>query len=464
MNNLGKYIDCKLFTHRLITLSAFKYILIVLLFFTLIQFFLFWNDESVALDLNENEKDVKTIELLTEKFNLKDWLFSKLGRHPFRECEEKRCRLVKKNSFWQIASRESDLVLVHGPNLRFLRTQNRPANQLWAYLSMETPHLSYCSSYYSISDLDHVFNFTITYKSDSTIVSDYKTFDSWPHLPLYFQYMQQFRIVFKRFQHDDPKQKILNEIRAKKRTSTFTFWMVSNCLTTSNREKFVSEMLSHLNIDIYGKCNQNFPAKFSKFSDVYISPQANELKHYKFYLSFENSYCQDYVTEKYWQFASPSNIFDLHVVPIIRNSHKESYQTNAARLPVSYINANRFGSARELAAYLHYLNENQTAYEEYFKWKLDLVDNFRRVATENGVLDNDTSNELDRTIFSRRKMDVNELTMCRLCSILHNQTFLAENAKKKWSFSHWYNPKIDCSDTEFFSLKRKFLSLIGSCH
>ena len=35
----------------------------------------------------------------------------------------------------------------------------------------------------------------------------------------------------------------------------------------------------------------------------------------------------------------------------------------------SYINFADFGSAKELATYLQYLDQNETAYAEYFEWK-----------------------------------------------------------------------------------------------
>ena len=31
-------------------------------------------------------------------------------------------------------------------------------------------------------------------------------------------------------------------------------WMVSNCLTESNREGFVEDLRKHINIDVYGNC------------------------------------------------------------------------------------------------------------------------------------------------------------------------------------------------------------------
>ena len=48
-------------------------------------------------------------------------------------------------------------------------------------------------------------------------------------------------------------------------------------------------------LDQFGHCNKKACADNEK---CYDSMEGN----YKFYLSFENSLCQDYVTEKFWNF------------------------------------------------------------------------------------------------------------------------------------------------------------------
>ena len=45
-----------------------------------------------------------------------------------------------------------------------------------------------------------------------------------------------------------------------------------------------------------------------------------------------------------------------------------AYYTKLA-IPSSYINVLDFKSVKQLAEYLHYLNRNDTAYNEYFKWR-----------------------------------------------------------------------------------------------
>ena len=81
-------------------------------------------------------------------------------------------------------------------------------------------------------------------------------------------------------------------------------------------------------------------------------------KNYMFYLAFENSFCEDYVSEKLW------NHLNGNLVPIVYGS--ANYQAIAP--PHSYINAMDYDSPKDLADYLNYLMENTTAYYEYFEW------------------------------------------------------------------------------------------------
>ena len=81
-------------------------------------------------------------------------------------------------------------------------------------------------------------------------------------------------------------------------------------------------------------------------------------KNYMFYLSIENSICEDYVTEKFWKFLNGN------LVPVVLGG--ANYDKIAP--PHSFINAMDFSSPNDLAEYLKYLISNSTAYNEYFKW------------------------------------------------------------------------------------------------
>ena len=69
-------------------------------------------------------------------------------------------------------------------------------------------------------------------------------------------------------------------------------WFVSNCQAKSGRQEYVDELSRHIPVDVYGKCgSMNCPSSDDCFARV-AEP------NYFFYLSFENSLCDDYVTEK----------------------------------------------------------------------------------------------------------------------------------------------------------------------
>lgn len=81
--------------------------------------------------------------------------------------------------------------------------------------------------------------------------------------------------------------------------------------------------------------------------------------NYKFYLPFENSWCPDYITEK---FSRPL-LYDAF--PIVLGG--ANYSLFAP--PNSYINARDFSSPKELTKYLIILNKSDSLYASYFSWK-----------------------------------------------------------------------------------------------
>ena len=102
-------------------------------------------------------------------------------------------------------------------------------------------------------------------------------------------------------------------------------------------------------------------------------------KH-KFYLAFENSCCQDYVSEKIL------NAFRSGVVPVVAGPR--DYSTYAPT-DHSVINVRDFESPRHLAAYLDRVASNRTLYESYLSYKpsvgaAPLTEKFKAVWADRG--------------------------------------------------------------------------------
>ena len=79
---------------------------------------------------------------------------------------------------------------------------------------------------------------------------------------------------------------------------------------------------------------------------------------YKFYLAFENSICDDYITEKlYWTMRMGG------IIPVVLGGANYSQLVP----PRSVINVMGYSSPRALAEYLHKLDWNDALYNEYFQ-------------------------------------------------------------------------------------------------
>ncbi len=150
------------------------------------------------------------------------------------------------------------------------------------------------------------------------------------------------------------------ELRNK--TKTIACWIVSHCKTHGQREKYVGKLRKkYIDVDIYGSCGNG---KFfcPRHGTYHSEPQCNKMieSTYKYYLSFENSICKDYVTEKFFK------ILDLYVIPIVYGG--ADYTQHAPKGSHSYTDARKF-KPKELAAYLKILDADDALYNEYFWWK-----------------------------------------------------------------------------------------------
>ena len=147
-------------------------------------------------------------------------------------------------------------------------TWTRPPNQIWILWMLESPlHTA------SLKDMKDQVNWTATYRSDSTIVTPYEKF-----------------ITYKNSQFPTEADRNYAEGKTRK-----VAWFVSNCGARNKRLEYAEELAKYIDVDIYGACG---PYKCSRMDqDACLGILRRD---YKFYLAFENSNCDYYITEKFF--------------------------------------------------------------------------------------------------------------------------------------------------------------------
>ena len=109
----------------------------------------------------------------------------------------------------------------------------------------------------------------------------------------------------------------------------------------------------HIPVDVFGECGNKNCDQHKKGCHQYLED------NYKFYLSFENALCTDYVTEKLYRTLS------LDLVPVVMG--RADYSHFAP--PGSYIDIADFASPALLAKELWRRSEAEE-YCQHFWWKV----------------------------------------------------------------------------------------------
>ena len=140
------------------------------------------------------------------------------------------------------------------------------------------------------------------------------------------------------------------------RNKSYTaLWIVSNC-GVHDRNKYVKELQNNsVKVDVLGMCGRKDPCNRN------ISCLETLFSKYKFYIAFENSHCEDYISEKPWK-ALYGNMVPIAMGPPLKN-----YEMLLP--PNSFLHVKNFTSAKRLAHFLHYLDSNDTAYQFFHRWR-----------------------------------------------------------------------------------------------
>ncbi|XP_022701444.1 alpha-(1,3)-fucosyltransferase 5-like [Varroa jacobsoni] len=158
----------------------------------------------------------------------------------------------------------------------------RRFRQRWIMYNQESPPNSFTLS----PAYNGIFNWSMTYSRTDDIVVPY----------------------FETCRPANLSDSAINEIGAGTEEKAWAaVWFVSNCRGPSNRMAYVEELQNYITIDIIGACS---PRNIQCAKDNHKACLDTFLPRYRFVLAFENSICNDYVTEKL------RNVLPYDVIPI----------------------------------------------------------------------------------------------------------------------------------------------------
>ena len=292
------------------------------------------------------------------------------GHEPFSKCRIKTCYTSSKSVHTPSLQNMSnfDAIVIHAADFYLDLQANtyirswRKLHQRFVFFNMEPPPNGpqFTSSIYN-----SFWNYTMTYRIDSDVPRPYGFIA--PNVDRVERGdPRAVQIPGNEWPVDydaaDFRTNVLpnkgNDFRKLADKPRKVAWVVSRCISNSLREEFVEELKKYIDVDVFGKCGT------AKCDVEGASPsvgdcRSNVTRDYKFYLSFENNFARDYVTEKFFMRMQDG------LVPVVLG------QANYSRLapPHSFINALDYSSPKALADVLHRLDKNDSEYLSYFWWK-----------------------------------------------------------------------------------------------
>nr|VFJ57197.1 MAG: Fucosyltransferase, N-terminal [Candidatus Kentron sp. DK] len=221
-----------------------------------------------------------------------------------------------------------------GDTLRLLASKGRaPPNQLWVAFSIESEGNYPVLKMFDYSEVyRNIFSLWMTYRLDCDVPVTYLRLDAFG--------------LLKRPVRPKPKGNLVCAL-------------VSSSSTRYNKNgrlEYIRELLNHIPVHSYGNYlnNRKIPDDRGVLSKMEI------ISRYKFTLAFENSNCRDYVTEKFFQPLVAGS------VPVVMGAPNVEEFSPAEHC---YIDVSNFGSPKELADYLKWLDQDDEAYSAYLDWK-----------------------------------------------------------------------------------------------
>jgi Glycosyltransferase family 10 (fucosyltransferase) C-term/Fucosyltransferase, N-terminal len=220
----------------------------------------------------------------------------------------------------------ADAVVFHLPTLGGRSLPRKREGQLWLAWSMESRVM-----YPLLDDAEFMaqFDLTMTYERASDIWMPYFGPGTVPGLR--------------------------REVTPRTASSPVVY-LQSNPHDRCERLSYAAELMTVVRVDSFGRVHRNQTSRIAPG----WRPRQELYSKYKFTLAFENSFAEDYVTEKLYEPLTAGS------VPVYRGTEDVA---ELAPAPGCYIDARAFSSARELGTYLNHLDTHDDEYLAFHEWR-----------------------------------------------------------------------------------------------
>nr|XP_032522971.1 alpha-(1,3)-fucosyltransferase C-like [Danaus plexippus plexippus]XP_032522972.1 alpha-(1,3)-fucosyltransferase C-like [Danaus plexippus plexippus] len=273
------------------------------------------------------------------------------GQRKFLEknCTNINCYVTTDRNFFNGDTTKFHAIAFNGRTITTMGKSQLPKrrshHQKFIYFNMESAdNYPLCSAYF-----DDFFNWTATYRLDSDIPLTYIQIRD--NNGTVVGPKKDMKWVDMGFLEDEEL-----ELRMQNKTKAVA-WFVSHCKTRSKRKDYAIQLKKALysfgfSVDIYGKCG---PFKCPRHKEETCFSLLE--RDYAFYLSFENSFAEDYVTEKILTALQHTT------VPIVRGGADYSRFLP----PGSYVDATKV-TPNVLASEIVHIMMNTKYYSQFFRW------------------------------------------------------------------------------------------------
>ncbi|CAG9584813.1 unnamed protein product [Danaus chrysippus] len=310
------------------------------------------DEGSKKLELERRAGGLKYILQWTSPKNV-PFVYMGVGRQGYidRNCTYTNCFVTSDRSYLG-GVEKFDVIAFAGPEVirysKGMLPNKRSPHQKYAFASIESSH------YYPVcSDhLNDFFNWTWTFKTNSDSRWGYMAIRDednnliGPNAIMHWKKLEDMKPV---------SSELKEKLKSKKKAAS---WFVSNCFSMSKREDFVKQLSKELEkynlvVDIYGACG-SLKCSTGEHEECLKMIE----RDYYFYLSFENSFCEDYVTEKLL------HALQHNAVPVVFGA------ANYTRFMPDgiYLNARELG-VQKLAEKMNELIKSPDKYVDYFRWQ-----------------------------------------------------------------------------------------------